>query len=337
MSAARAHRSRRRRPGRRRARRAGAARGDAVDPPAGRPGSRSRSSSPRAPRAPSQARPLPEMVEALLLTCRLEVTSDLAGPIRDDGDGRFRVTLAPALDQTDRRQFRGCLEDWTIDHLLVDVVSLRGHRGRIVAVAAGSPPPPPMTVGRVHAAHHGSSLAAIVVSAPRRRRSRRLAVLGRADHEVDGRPRTPALNDVVRRISFLGSTKSSSWCRVLAAALRWRRCPRLAIAIVIVAIARPLAEAGLKELVGRERPAGDRLVRGRGYSFPSGHPLATAASWGMLPWSSGCTPADGRSGGPWPSASGRSPSSSPPVASGSASTGPLTSSPAPPWPCWGSP
>ena len=50
-----------------------------------------------------------------------------------------------------------------------------------------------------------------------------------------------------------------------------------------MALARPLAEAGLKELVGRERPAGDRLVRGRGYSFPSGHPLATAASWGMLP------------------------------------------------------
>lgn len=65
---------------------------------------------------------LPEMVHALLLTCRLEVTSDLAGPIHDDGDGRFRVTLAPALDETDRRQLKGCLEDWTIDQLLVDVV-----------------------------------------------------------------------------------------------------------------------------------------------------------------------------------------------------------------------
>jgi hypothetical protein len=66
---------------------------------------------------------LPELVEALLLTCRLEVPADLAGPIRDDGDGRFRVTLAPALDETDRRQLRGCIEDWTIDQLLVDVVS----------------------------------------------------------------------------------------------------------------------------------------------------------------------------------------------------------------------
>ena len=71
---------------------------------------------------------LDEMVEALLLTCRLEVTADIAGPIRDEGDGRFRVALAPALDQTDRRQLRGCIEDWTIDHLLVDVVAFETPR-----------------------------------------------------------------------------------------------------------------------------------------------------------------------------------------------------------------
>ncbi|MET0666201.1 MAG: phosphatase PAP2 family protein, partial [Acidimicrobiales bacterium] len=63
----------------------------------------------------------------------------------------------------------------------------------------------------------------------------------------------------------------------------WRRCPRLALAIVIIALARPLPEHVLKELVGRERPQGDQLVPGRGPSFPSGHPLATAASWGLLP------------------------------------------------------
>ena len=65
---------------------------------------------------------LPEMVEALLLTCRLEVPADVTGPIRDEGDGRFRATLEPALDKTNRRQLRGCIEDWTIDQLLVDVV-----------------------------------------------------------------------------------------------------------------------------------------------------------------------------------------------------------------------
>ena len=70
---------------------------------------------------------LPEMVQALLLACRLEVNSDLAGPIRDEGGGRFRVTLVPAPDQTDRRQLRGCLEDWTIDALWVDVVAFEAH------------------------------------------------------------------------------------------------------------------------------------------------------------------------------------------------------------------
>lgn len=65
-----------------------------------------------------------EMVEAVLLACRLEVTSDLVAPVAAQGDGIFAAVLAPALDQTNERQLRGCLEDWTIDHLLVDVISV---------------------------------------------------------------------------------------------------------------------------------------------------------------------------------------------------------------------
>lgn len=67
---------------------------------------------------------LDEMVEAQVQSCRLEVTSDLDGPIEDLGDGRYRATLAPALDQTNKRQFRGCLEDWIIDHVRIDVLEL---------------------------------------------------------------------------------------------------------------------------------------------------------------------------------------------------------------------
>jgi hypothetical protein len=67
---------------------------------------------------------LDEMVEALVLTCRLQVSSDLDGPIHSEGNGEFRATLSPSMDRTDRRQFRGCLEDWTIDHLKIDVISL---------------------------------------------------------------------------------------------------------------------------------------------------------------------------------------------------------------------
>jgi hypothetical protein len=67
---------------------------------------------------------LPEMVEAQLLSCRLEVNSDLEGPIERLSDKRFRAVLVPALDETNRRQFRGCVEDWIVDHLQVDVVEL---------------------------------------------------------------------------------------------------------------------------------------------------------------------------------------------------------------------
>jgi hypothetical protein len=67
---------------------------------------------------------LAEMVEAQLLACRLEVTSDVTSPIEPLGDGRFRVVLEPAMDQTNRRQFRGCVEDFVIDHLQINVIRL---------------------------------------------------------------------------------------------------------------------------------------------------------------------------------------------------------------------
>ncbi len=71
---------------------------------------------------------LAEMVEAQLSTCRLEVTSDLAAPIESLGDGNFRTVLSPALDETDRKQFRGCVGDWLIDHLQMSVVELQDLR-----------------------------------------------------------------------------------------------------------------------------------------------------------------------------------------------------------------
>ena len=67
---------------------------------------------------------LAEMVEANVLSCRLEVNSDLDGSIEDLGGGDFRAVLVPAMDETDRRQFRGCLEDWSIDHLQMNVLEL---------------------------------------------------------------------------------------------------------------------------------------------------------------------------------------------------------------------
>lgn len=95
--------------------------------------------------------------------------------------------------------------------------------------------------------------------------------------------RSPWLETVARRVSFFGSTRVVFPVAAIAALFAWRRCPRLALAIVVIVVARPLTEWGLKELINRDRPIGARLVRGTGPSFPSGHPLATAASWGLLP------------------------------------------------------
>jgi membrane-associated phospholipid phosphatase len=95
--------------------------------------------------------------------------------------------------------------------------------------------------------------------------------------------RTPTLDAVARRVSWFGSTYVVLTVAAVAALASWRRCPRLALAIIVIALARPLIEFTIKELVGRERPTGDRLVNGKGPAFPSGHPLATAASWGLVP------------------------------------------------------
>lgn len=62
---------------------------------------------------------------ALLGVCALEVHGD----VMDDGVERldertYAFVMAPALDATDRRQLRGCLEDTRIDHLQADVLSI---------------------------------------------------------------------------------------------------------------------------------------------------------------------------------------------------------------------
>jgi len=67
---------------------------------------------------------LSEMVEAQVLLCRLEVTSDVVGRIETVAPGRYRAVLTPSMDESNRRQFRGCLEDWARDHVRLDVVGM---------------------------------------------------------------------------------------------------------------------------------------------------------------------------------------------------------------------
>jgi hypothetical protein len=82
--------------------------------------------------------------------------------------------------------------------------------------------------------------------------------------------RSPAIDDVFLQVSFLGSTKVVLLISAIAALLAARRCPRLAIAIIVIAATRPATEFIVKELVSRDRPIGNRLVGGEGYSFPGG-------------------------------------------------------------------
>ena len=99
-----------------------------------------------------------------------------------------------------------------------------------------------------------------------------------ADH------RTSGLNDFWRNVTELGGDRVV-WIVVLVlAVLAWPRCRPLAIAIVVLALARPVIVIVLKEIIARDRPPESLAIHHPGgYSFPSGHPFAVAASWGFIP------------------------------------------------------
>ena len=58
------------------------------------------------------------------MLCRLEVSSDLVGEVEAVAVGRYRAMLVPSLDESNRRQFRVCLEDWVLDRVRLDVIRL---------------------------------------------------------------------------------------------------------------------------------------------------------------------------------------------------------------------
>lgn len=72
---------------------------------------------------------LEEAAEAQLLSCRLEVASDIveweAAEQESSEEGTFRIVLQPRLDETNRRQFKGCVEDFVTDGLQMDVSDMR--------------------------------------------------------------------------------------------------------------------------------------------------------------------------------------------------------------------
>lgn len=95
--------------------------------------------------------------------------------------------------------------------------------------------------------------------------------------------RTETLDRFFLTMSRFGSTIFVFPLGALLTVLTWRRCRAASIAIGVAMLSRPLLEFTMKELIERDRPDFDRMVNGVGYSFPSGHPLAAIALWGLLP------------------------------------------------------
>lgn len=66
-----------------------------------------------------------DLTEALVQTCRARVGTKLAPDgLAQTGPDRFRFTLVPGLDEFNRREMHGCLEDARMQHLQLDVLRL---------------------------------------------------------------------------------------------------------------------------------------------------------------------------------------------------------------------
>jgi undecaprenyl-diphosphatase len=95
--------------------------------------------------------------------------------------------------------------------------------------------------------------------------------------------RTDGLTAFFNGASRLGDNTFIFAVAALLALWTWNRCRYLAVALVLAALFRPLMEFVLKAGVDRTRPDIEPLAEFRGPSHPSGHPLAAASLWGLLP------------------------------------------------------
>jgi undecaprenyl-diphosphatase len=95
--------------------------------------------------------------------------------------------------------------------------------------------------------------------------------------------RTPWLTDLFGAGSRLGDNAVVFALAFVFAVYTYGRCKYLAIALVLAAAFRPAIEFVLKALVDRARPTVAPLGEFHGPSHPSGHPLAAASLWGLMP------------------------------------------------------
>jgi undecaprenyl-diphosphatase len=111
----------------------------------------------------------------------------------------------------------------------------------------------------------------------------RLLVWDRAITDAAVALRSPSVDRIALWVSRLGSTPVVLGAGLVGVLLAARRCRTLALVMLVTVAARAPVEWLLKDLVARPRPTGARLVAGTGFSYPSGHVLAAAATWGFVP------------------------------------------------------
>jgi undecaprenyl-diphosphatase len=109
-----------------------------------------------------------------------------------------------------------------------------------------------------------------------------LAPLDAAAMHVVAAHRTATLTGAALNVTALGSPLVLTlFTALLALTLRRLRHPRSAAVLVVAALGAALLTVGLKGAFERDRPAiVPRLVDATGFSFPSGHSLASAAIFG---------------------------------------------------------
>ncbi|MGQ0804158.1 MAG: phosphatase PAP2 family protein [Actinomycetota bacterium] len=84
----------------------------------------------------------------------------------------------------------------------------------------------------------------------------------------------------MRSITQFGSRWPIAALTIPMVVLAWPRCRQFAVVLALALPAALALELFLKAIVDRPRPV---LAGGFGASFPSGHVLAAAAFWGLVP------------------------------------------------------
>jgi membrane-associated phospholipid phosphatase len=95
---------------------------------------------------------------------------------------------------------------------------------------------------------------------------------------------TPTSTRVLGLVTWLGATVTVLSVTVALGVLEWARRRRLAVLafLLMVVVGQNLIANTVKELVDRGRPPVPHLAPSSGFSFPSGHTAAAAATWAAV-------------------------------------------------------